>query len=171
MPDGRCPSCGASVRAGADWCTLCYADLRPAPPPPPPPPPAPEPVAVAAPVPVAVSVAAGPDPLSASYDEVLGAALAGTPLAGPPEPTWPCFDCGGANSYDETACTTCGAVFGARLADKRVEVPRRKRIVRVLVGLGAFLALVAIVSYVLTPVPEDLPASGGDEVVQIDSAG
>ena len=27
----RCPQCGALVRAGADWCTLCYADLRPAP--------------------------------------------------------------------------------------------------------------------------------------------
>ncbi len=26
-----CPRCGAHVRPGADWCTLCYADLRPAP--------------------------------------------------------------------------------------------------------------------------------------------
>jgi len=25
----RCPKCAAGVRPGADWCTLCYADLRP----------------------------------------------------------------------------------------------------------------------------------------------
>jgi hypothetical protein len=29
--DLRCPQCAAHVRAGSDWCTLCYADLRPAP--------------------------------------------------------------------------------------------------------------------------------------------
>jgi hypothetical protein len=29
--DLRCPRCDAHVRAGADWCTLCYQDLRPAP--------------------------------------------------------------------------------------------------------------------------------------------
>jgi hypothetical protein len=28
--DLRCPRCDAHVRAGADWCTLCYHDLRPA---------------------------------------------------------------------------------------------------------------------------------------------
>lgn len=38
--DVRCPQCGALVRAGADWCTLCYADLRPAPDPAPEPEPA-----------------------------------------------------------------------------------------------------------------------------------
>jgi hypothetical protein len=27
----RCPHCAAQVVAGSDWCTLCYADLRPAP--------------------------------------------------------------------------------------------------------------------------------------------
>lgn len=26
----RCPRCGALVRPAAQWCTLCYADLRPA---------------------------------------------------------------------------------------------------------------------------------------------
>ena len=29
--DPRCPRCAAHVRVGADWCTLCYTDLRPAP--------------------------------------------------------------------------------------------------------------------------------------------
>ena len=26
-----CPRCGAHARVGAQWCTLCYTDLRPAP--------------------------------------------------------------------------------------------------------------------------------------------
>jgi len=34
-PSVRCPRCSAHVRAGSDWCTLCYADLRPVPPEPP----------------------------------------------------------------------------------------------------------------------------------------
>jgi hypothetical protein len=29
VPSIRCPSCSASVPAGAPWCTLCYVDLRP----------------------------------------------------------------------------------------------------------------------------------------------
>jgi hypothetical protein len=29
-PALRCPRCSAQVSAGSDWCTLCYADLRPA---------------------------------------------------------------------------------------------------------------------------------------------
>ena len=28
--DLSCPRCGAHVRTGSDWCTLCYTDLRPA---------------------------------------------------------------------------------------------------------------------------------------------
>ena len=29
--DQRCPQCAALVRGGTGWCTLCHADLRPAP--------------------------------------------------------------------------------------------------------------------------------------------
>ena len=45
----RCPRCDAHVPADADWCTLCYADLRPVPEPEPQPEPVadePEPVAL-----------------------------------------------------------------------------------------------------------------------------
>jgi hypothetical protein len=52
-PDVRCPRCSAHVRAGSDWCTLCYADLRPA---------AAEPVA---PVPTPVP----PDPAEAAPEQ------------------------------------------------------------------------------------------------------
>jgi hypothetical protein len=30
VSDVRCPACGASAPAGAQWCSLCFADLRPA---------------------------------------------------------------------------------------------------------------------------------------------
>ena len=46
--DLRCPRCDAHVRAGSDWCTLCYSDLRPAPVLPEPVARDPEPVATAA---------------------------------------------------------------------------------------------------------------------------
>lgn len=56
--DLRCPQCSAHVRAGSDWCTLCYADLRPAPAPQPV---AAAPVAAAEPEPVPERVPAGVD--------------------------------------------------------------------------------------------------------------
>lgn len=30
-PSVRCPRCSAHLRAGSQWCSLCYTDLRPAP--------------------------------------------------------------------------------------------------------------------------------------------
>ena len=52
-PAVRCPRCSAHVRASSGWCTLCYADLRPAPP---------EPVA---PEPATVQ----PDPADAAVEQ------------------------------------------------------------------------------------------------------
>jgi len=51
----RCPRCSAHVRTGSDWCTLCYADLRPAPP---------EVAAVEDPGPAAVSARVEPAPVT-----------------------------------------------------------------------------------------------------------
>jgi hypothetical protein len=28
-PSLRCPRCSATLRAGSEWCSLCFADLRP----------------------------------------------------------------------------------------------------------------------------------------------
>jgi hypothetical protein len=42
VEEPRCPRCAALVRPEAPWCTLCYADLRPAPEPEPEPEHAPE---------------------------------------------------------------------------------------------------------------------------------
>jgi RNA polymerase subunit RPABC4/transcription elongation factor Spt4 len=113
--DARCPHCGALLRAGAEWCTLCYADLRPKP--------EPEPVAVSAREPSYAAVAAPgapAEPLSA----LEAAAQALVQQAGPDteaDPSavavgWPCTGCEAVVSFDEDACPTCGTRFldGAR---------------------------------------------------------
>jgi hypothetical protein len=109
----RCPRCGAFARAESQWCTLCYADLRPAP----------EPVAVAVPVGAAGSATADIDPLTAPLDVVVRGRHA-APLADPsgeaagstPDKGWPCASCDTVVSFDDSVCPTCGTGFldGAR---------------------------------------------------------
>jgi hypothetical protein len=94
--DVRCPHCGAMLRAGAEWCTLCYADLRPKP--------EPEPVAVIAHEPsyaAGAAPAAPADPLTAPHSTLDAAAPVG----------WPCTGCAAIVSFDEDTCPTCGARF------------------------------------------------------------
>lgn len=76
-----CPTCGATTRGDADWCSLCFADLRPAP--------APrrsEPAAARAAAPAAL-VAEG----------------------GAPPPAVACPTCREPRAVDATPCPTCGA--------------------------------------------------------------
>lgn len=89
----RCPKCGAAVKAGDPWCTLCYADLRP----PAPPTAAPQPPAPAYAEPLAPQVGR-PDPLTA-------------PLAALEGPTWPCTTCGTVNPLSHSTCEGCGSPF------------------------------------------------------------
>lgn len=89
----RCPSCEATLRAGAPWCTLCFTDLRPPPEPPPPPPPEPE-----------------LDPLTAPL-EALGLPRRAPASPDAPVATWPCGTCGADSSLAAGACTACGAGF------------------------------------------------------------
>jgi hypothetical protein len=119
QPDIRCPHCGALLRAGAEWCTLCYADLRPKP--------EPEPVAVSSREP---SYAAGATPggaddsLTAPLSPLEAAALAiahqtaaVTEADSADAPVgWPCTGCEAVVSFDDDACPTCGTRFldGAR---------------------------------------------------------
>jgi hypothetical protein len=121
----RCPACGASVLPGAPWCTLCYAELRPA---------QPAPVRAAAPAPVgaapsvaapsvaapsvaAPSVAFAPDPyLDAplpELDRLLEpdppvVRLADVRLA---EPRWPCPTCGASVDIELDQCPECATPF------------------------------------------------------------
>lgn len=129
----RCPHCRASVRPGAPWCTLCHADLRPAPEPPPTPPP-----------PVVTRL----DPLTAPARE-LG-------LPGPDTtPTWPCTSCSASNAITSDSCLACGAGFLAGLRESEgplLELPgvgdltRMSRGQRMLVAFGVVLAVLALVA-------------------------
>jgi RNA polymerase subunit RPABC4/transcription elongation factor Spt4 len=119
--DFRCPHCSALLRSGAQWCTLCYADLRPTQVQP-----APEPVAVSTREPsyAAGGAPAEVDPLTAPMSALEAAAHAllrqsepgteGEPSA--PPVGWPCTGCGEVVSFDEDACPSCGTRFldGAR---------------------------------------------------------
>jgi hypothetical protein len=106
--DVRCPHCSALLRSGAQWCTLCYADLRPKP--------EPEPVAVSTREPsYAASATAGapadpPSPLEAAAQALLSQDTPET-AAG-----WPCSGCEAIVSFDEDSCAACGTRFleGAR---------------------------------------------------------
>ena len=136
----RCPHCRASVRPGAPWCTLCHADLRPAP----------EPVAEEPPAPVPPVVpAADPavDPLTAP------ASALGLPPRPGSEPTWPCSTCGTTNPIAADACTGCGAGFLAGLRETEgplLELPgvgdltRMSRGQRLGIAFGVVLAVVAL---------------------------
>jgi len=117
--DARCPHCSALLRAGAEWCTLCYADLRPKP--------EPEPVAVSAresSYAAAATPGAPVDPLAEPLSPLEAAAQALVRQAAPdtdadPSSTpvgWPCTGCEAVVSFDEDACPACGTRFldGAR---------------------------------------------------------
>jgi hypothetical protein len=98
-----CSACGAAVRDGAPWCTLCLTPTASS-----------EPVAPPAP-------AAGPpaalDPLTAPLADLAPAATAPAATAPQPAPAgWPCTTCGHPNALELSACAVCGSAFLARLA-------------------------------------------------------
>lgn len=107
--DVRCPKCGALLHSGAQWCTLCYADLRPKP--------EPEPVAVRTREPSFAAGAVDPSSPPLSALEAASQALArqsdpGADAATSPAPVgWPCTGCGEIVSFDEDACPSCGMLF------------------------------------------------------------
>ena len=159
----RCPKCGAAVRVGDPWCTLCYADLRPpAPEPEPAPPPsAPEPGVPGVPgvpaVPHPMLPESGPgvppgfDPLTAPLEGVTAAAPAtgAVPVEGP---SWPCSSCGAVNPMASDVCAACGRHFLAGVRDESplLELPvvgditRLGRGQRIAVAFGVVLAVVVL---------------------------
>jgi hypothetical protein len=94
----RCPGCSAAVRPGAPWCTLCFADLRPAPPP------ELEPVrhGVAAVDPLTASLAV----LDRDADAADGSVTPDSTDLG-----WPCLRCGEQVGIELSECPVCGAGF------------------------------------------------------------
>ncbi len=147
----RCPGCGAGVRAGTHWCTLCYADLRPAPPP------APEPVRAPVPVPVPVPEPPAVDPLTAPLPVVLGEA---PPAA---EARWPCLRCGERNPIADDHCGTCGAPFGGSRTPATDKEARLRRALVAVGGVLLFLALFAAVVFATTGEPPPKPEKVVDQ--------
>jgi RNA polymerase subunit RPABC4/transcription elongation factor Spt4 len=174
MSDVRCRACGAAVPTEAQWCSLCYADLRepslarervsvPA---------APGGAGAAAPEPVAVAVAAAhpsnglrPDP-----DALLGLPPKSADADGPqddqssegaeeetPEKTWPCTRCGEQVGMSLDVCPACGSGFlaGASTpASMRLpvvgDIGRLSRSQRLIAGLGVSLVVIVVLVVLAT---------------------
>ena len=150
----RCPRCGGALKPGAQWCGLCYADLRP--PPPAPAPPAQPAAPVFAPVATAQTTDAV-DGASAGADSAGGEGSAGP---GAPKKGWPCLECGAVNPFELEACVACGMPFGSALRTPAPTLPgdRRTRI-GIAVAIAALLmGLIALLSI----------ATGGEQADQPD---
>jgi ribosomal protein L40E len=119
MSDVRCRACGAAVPAEAQWCSLCFADLR-----------VPAPARERVSVPVGAESAA--EAVAAPAATPSAAQPAGDVILGLPEPTaaltapdaseteapetpeeakWPCLRCGEQVPISFDACHACGAGF------------------------------------------------------------
>jgi hypothetical protein len=173
MSDVRCRACGAAVPTEAQWCSLCYADLRE-------PSPARERVSVpaapdgsaAAPEPVAAALAAAqpstglrPDP-----DAILGLPTKSADLDAPqdaqrgdgaedeaPEKTWPCTRCGEQVVMSLDACHACGSGFLAGASTPASvhlpvvgDIERLSRSQRLLAGLGVSLVVIVVLVVLAT---------------------
>lgn len=161
-----CPACGAALRPGSPWCTLCYTDLRP---------PAENPRAEA-PAGAASASPAG-DPLTQPLLDFIA-----PPPRAPEQPGvrpaapvqaghWPCASCGASNPLDASSCASCGAPFlsavGLSTRPSVVlplvgDISRFSRTQRLLGGLGIALLVmlpVALITLVLSkhPAPDPHP--------------
>ena len=140
----RCPKCGAAVRFGDPWCTLCYADLRPPAASPAQPPPIADPPAYTSP-PVAAT-----DPLTAPIETV--SSPAASPVTGP---SWPCAACGTVNPMADDTCSACGRHFLAGLREDQaalLELPVLGDITRLGRGQRFAVAMGAVFAFVLLTV-------------------
>jgi ribosomal protein L40E len=172
----RCPACNAALRADAQWCSLCYHDLRPAP--------------VAAPVQVPAPsqpLYGGSDPLTAPLlDLVLPPVPPAAVVVPQPSPApesaapvqsalqeWPCTSCGARNPLATTTCSVCGSKFLAAASEElSLVVPgvgdlqRLSRGQRIALA-GGVLALVlvplAAITFFLTPEPAQQPTGGSTD--------
>jgi hypothetical protein len=146
--DFRCPQCGALLRSGAQWCTLCYADLRPKP--------EPEPVAVSTREP-SYAAGAAPSALEAGAQALARQGEADTDAAASePSVGWPC-SCGEIVSFDEDTCPTCGRRFldGARGEPDLLDrigtggLPVRTQTLIIAGGAAAIIAIITAALYIL----------------------
>ena len=185
---GACPSCGASVRADAQWCGQCYADFRPAP--------VPE-LPVSAPITPSAAAAYGvpaPDPLTQPLSQLLPfqpvpvepaevapeitPEITADPASEPdkPMPTWPCLTCQAQNPLSEMVCSACGSPFLAAVSEAgrtSLVLPvvgdlgamsRGKRLGLALAAVGALLVPLALITLLLTDSPPPQNSGPGSDV-------
>ena len=177
-----CPSCGAALRPGAPWCTLCYADLRPARPEPP----ATVllPAAPVAPASTASYGVAASDPLTQPLTAFLPAQAAPVvELPAQPAPpstaTWPCTRCASDNPFTASVCGTCGGAFLAALKDEEKpllvlpligDVGKLSRGQRLGVAAGVIAAIMvplALITLLLTEKPPPPTPDTGATVTDV----
>jgi hypothetical protein len=165
VSDVRCRACGAAVPAEAQWCSLCFADLR-----------EPTPVRERVSVPAASAAALAEVPVAASPapngvrpdpDALLGLPPAGADDAAestaeedaeaPQEPKWPCLTCGEQVPISFDACHSCGAGFLAgstRQPSARLPVvgdlQRLSRNQRLALGCGMCVAVMILLVVLAT---------------------
>ncbi len=135
----RCPACSAALRPGAPWCTLCYADLRPA--------------AAAEPEPVVARTTAyaavDVDPLTAPAEALGLPASEAAPQSA--ATSWPCTACESANPYSVSVCLVCGTAFLAAVREAEgplLEIPVVGDLTRLSRGqrLGLAAGVVLVIS-------------------------
>ena len=161
-----CPSCGAGLRPGSPWCTLCYADLRPA-----------QPVAAmpsgvpSAPPSHASFGPAAPDPLTQPLLDFISAPSAAVEPEQPQRApdvvssaVWPCVACHSLNALSASECAACGlgflagtirpASFRLPLVGDLYQLSRAQRLLGA-VGVAVVLAvaLVLLLSLLVAIVP------------------
>jgi ribosomal protein S27AE len=158
----RCPSCSAALRPDAQWCGLCYLDLRPAPEPAIPAQPMPaQPVAARQGPPrqpVATQLAFIDSPVEAAdgsgpTDEAVTSDGAGTSAEEPVRRGgWPCTICSILVPIDAKVCPSCGTSFLATLqAETAAQAPRPGPLMRLprAARLTAALVLSLLVAVVV----------------------
>jgi hypothetical protein len=173
MSDVRCRACGAAVPSDAQWCSLCFADLRE-------PAPVRERVSVTAAAadaePSADQAAAAlngarPDPdalLGLSSSPAAATETAEAPVSGisavpalaktPPEAAkWPCGRCGAKVPISMDDCPSCGAGFlsgASSPMSSRLplvgDVGRFSRNQRIGLGFGFAIVLMVVLVALLT---------------------
>jgi hypothetical protein len=102
-PQARCPSCGAAVYAGADWCNLCFTPIRRGTE-------AEAAAREAGPAPTAAGPSAAAPPIGSA------AVSAGAEAGGA---FWPCPVCEERNPIALDVCAVCGTPFATVLRQER----------------------------------------------------
>ena len=148
MSVDRCPSCAATVPAGAPWCTLCWAPLRQ---------PEPEPAPVTVPATVPASAGAEQptaiDPLTAPLPAFEAAPEAAPATSATHAVGWPCVTCNISVPIDDDECPNCGRRFleeplsgDPGLVDKLPAITQRKGFTATVIVAGSVGMTIMLIS-------------------------